>query len=128
MKPLSTAAYRYDAYPSCNLGTEVHTTLHLGLQAMNEIWGHGNHVQCMHPAAECIEGREDVGLQVPSRLVGDGFAHMLLVTVLQVLESWRVVLRGEFQIKLEDVRVYATQDIGYVTCVEVMNAGNAKGR
>lgn len=47
---------------------------------------------------------------------------------LQVLESWRVVLRGEFQIKLEDVRVHATQDIGYVTCVEVMNAGNAKGR
>ena len=47
---------------------------------------------------------------------------------LQVLESWRVVLRGDFQIKLEDVRVHATQDTGYVTCVEVMNAGNAKGR
>ena len=29
-------------------------------QAMQEIWGHGEHVQCLHPAANCIQGREDV--------------------------------------------------------------------
>ena len=38
------------------------------------------------------------------------------------------MLRGDFQIRLEDVRVYVTQNAGYVTCVEVMNAGNATGR
>ncbi|DBA72446.1 hypothetical protein WJX79_001674 [Trebouxia sp. C0005] len=77
---------------------------HCNLQAMKEIWGDGDHVQCLHPAANCIEGREDV------------------------LESWRLVLRGDFQIRLENVRVHATQTSGYVTCVEVMNAGNATGR
>ena len=39
-----------------------------------------------------------------------------------------MVLKGDFYIKLENVRVYATQDTGYVTCVEVMNAENSKGR
>lgn len=77
---------------------------HCSIQAMSDIWGHGDHVQCIHPAAECIEGREDV------------------------LESWRMVLRGDFYIKLENVRVHATEDAGYVTCVEVMNAENSKGR
>ncbi|KAL0049882.1 hypothetical protein WJX82_011628 [Trebouxia sp. C0006] len=77
---------------------------HCNLQAMKEIWGNGDQVQCLHPAANCIEGREDV------------------------LESWRLVLRGDFQIRLENVRVHATQTSGYVTCVEVMNAGNATGR
>lgn len=71
---------------------------------MQEIWGHGEHVQCLHPAANCIQGREDV------------------------LESWRLVLRGEFKMRLEDVRVHAMQDTGYVTCVEIMNAGEATGR
>lgn len=50
------------------------------------------------------------------------------VLPLQVLESWRMVLRGDFYIKLESLRVHATQDTGYVTCVEVMNAENTKGR
>jgi len=49
-------------------------------------------------------------------------------SAMQVLESWRLVLRGDFQIRLENVRVHATQTSGYVTCVEVMNAGNATGR
>ena len=46
----------------------------------------------------------------------------------QVLESWRLVLRGEFKIRLKNVRVHAMQDTGYVTCVEIMNAGEATGR
>lgn len=62
------------------------------------------------------------------RAKAHSMAHLLVTAASQVLESWRMVLRGEFQIKLENVRVHATQDTGYVTCVEVMNAGNAKGR
>ena len=30
------------------------------MQAMSEIWGSGEHVQCIHPAAGCIAGRESV--------------------------------------------------------------------
>lgn len=32
------------------------------VQAMGEIWGHGEHVQCTHPMAGCIAGREEVTL------------------------------------------------------------------
>ena len=31
---------------------------------MTDIWGHGEHIQCIHPAANCIEGRDSVSLQV----------------------------------------------------------------
>ena len=30
------------------------------MQAMSDIWGSGEHVQCIHPAAGCIAGRENV--------------------------------------------------------------------
>ena len=44
----------------------------------------GEHVQCIHPGAACIAGRE------------------------AVLEGWRLVLgSGRLRIKLQDVRVYA---------------------
>lgn len=47
----------------------------------------------------------------------------------QVLESWRFVLRGgRLKINLEDVRIFATDTTGYVTCVEVVDADDAKGR
>lgn len=29
-------------------------------QAMNDIWGEGEQVQCIHPAAACIAGRQNV--------------------------------------------------------------------
>lgn len=73
--------------------------------AMSRIWGNGEHVQCIHPVAECIAGREDV------------------------LKSWKLILSGgRLDIKLEDVRVYATDTMGYVTAVEVVNAEDSKGR
>lgn len=48
---------------------------------------------------------------------------------MQVLESWRLILRGgKMSITLEDVRVYAGDTLAYVTCVEVMDAGDSRGR
>jgi hypothetical protein len=74
--------------------------------AMSKIWGTGEHVQCIHPVANCIAGREDV------------------------LKSWQLILGGgRLDIELEDVRVYATGDsMGYVTAVEVVNTDDSKGR
>ncbi|CAK0783492.1 hypothetical protein CVIRNUC_006691 [Coccomyxa viridis] len=75
------------------------------LKAMSHIWGRGEHVQCIHPAAGCIAGRENV------------------------LESWQLVLRGQpMDINVEDVRVYARDGAAFVTCTEVMEAGNSRGR
>lgn len=73
--------------------------------AMSQIWGTGQHVQCIHPAAECIAGREDV------------------------MTSWKLILSsGRMNINLEDVRIYATDTEGYVTLVEVVDAEDSQGR
>jgi ketosteroid isomerase-like protein len=74
---------------------------------MSSIWGSGEHVQCIHPAAGCIAGRTSV------------------------LESWKLILgSGRVNISLEDVRVYADESSsgGFVTCVEVVDAGDTRGR
>jgi len=56
------------------------------LKDMSAIWGAGAHVQCIHPAAGCIAGRQSV------------------------LESWKLILgSGRLKIKLDDVRIYATE-------------------
>lgn len=51
---------------------------------------------------------------------------------IQVIESWRAMLRnvrpGAFKLKLEDVRVFAREDMGLVTCVEVIDTDDAIGR
>ena len=47
----------------------------------------------------------------------------------QVLESWRMILRGmPMNINLEDVRVCAREGAAFVTCTEVMDAGDSRGR
>ena len=49
--------------------------------------------------------------------------------LLQVLESWRVILRGApMDIRLEDVRVCARDGAAFVTCTEIMEAGDSRGR
>ena len=53
--------------------------------------------------------------------------------LLQVMESWASILRGvrpnAFKITLEDVRVFAlSETTGLVTCVEVVEADDSKGR
>ncbi|WPT15520.1 F-box protein SKIP8 [Picochlorum sp. SENEW3] len=74
--------------------------------AMAKIWGSGAHVQCIHPAAECIAGREDV------------------------LASWKLILASSqrMDIELEDVRIYATDTQGIVTVVEVVDTEESRGR
>ena len=74
-------------------------------KAMAAVWGEGEHVQCIHPGSGCIAGSE------------------------AVLESWKVILgSARVKIQLHDVRIYATETEGYVTCVEVMDAGDSKGK
>lgn len=78
------------------------------LDEMRRVWGRGEHVQCVHPGGECVAG-DDL-----------------------VIESWGLVLssvsRGNFVIRLEDVRVYAGEREGFVTCVEVVSSGGDEGR
>jgi hypothetical protein len=48
---------------------------------------------------------------------------------MQVMESWRLILRGPgMSIEVQDVCVYAADALAYVTCVEVMEAGDSRGR
>ena len=48
------------------------------------------------------------------------------------MESWKSILSNirprAFKIDLEDVRVDATETTGFVTCVEIMDADDSKGR
>ncbi len=50
----------------------------------------------------------------------------------KVLESWRSILAGvrprAFRIDLDDVRVWANDNSGFVTCVEVIDADDSMGR
>jgi len=56
------------------------------LKDMSAIWGKGEHIQCIHPVAGCIAGRQNV------------------------LESWKLVFgNGRLKIMLDDIRIYATE-------------------
>lgn len=75
------------------------------LAGMAAAWGEGEHVQCVHPGAAVIAGRGPV------------------------LESWKAVLgSGRMAISLQDVRIFATEAEGFVTCVEVLEAADSRGR
>lgn len=75
------------------------------LPAMGEVWGKGEHVQCIHPLGSCVAGRQ------------------------AVMESWKMILgTGRLRITLEDVRVYASDSHAFVTCVEVTESGEGRGR
>eukprot|EP00882_Tetradesmus_deserticola_P005545 GHRQ01005839.1.p1 GENE.GHRQ01005839.1~~GHRQ01005839.1.p1 ORF type:complete len:214 (+),score=39.44 GHRQ01005839.1:208-849(+) len=79
------------------------------IKEMNTVWGKGDHIQIVHPGSACIAGRE------------------------LVMESWAAILKGvrpnAFKIGLEDVRVFALSDTqGLVTCLEVMDADDSRGR
>ena len=55
----------------------------------------------------------------------------IYIYILQVLESWRTILRGgqfKWTMRLEDVRIYAADTTAFVTCIEVMDAGDSHGR
>eukprot|EP00199_Chlamydomonas_sp_CCMP681_P005854 CAMPEP_0119108864 /NCGR_PEP_ID=MMETSP1180-20130426/15869_1 /TAXON_ID=3052 ORGANISM="Chlamydomonas cf sp, Strain CCMP681" /NCGR_SAMPLE_ID=MMETSP1180 /ASSEMBLY_ACC=CAM_ASM_000741 /LENGTH=230 /DNA_ID=CAMNT_0007094535 /DNA_START=57 /DNA_END=749 /DNA_ORIENTATION=+ len=78
------------------------------VKEMESIVGQGEHVQVVHPGSNCIAGRE------------------------AVIESWRSLLVNvrprAFKLALEDVRVWANDTCGTVTCVEVINADDSTGR
>ncbi|PSC68639.1 F-box SKIP8 [Micractinium conductrix] len=75
------------------------------LAAMSEVWGSGEHVQCIHPLSGCVAGRK------------------------AVIYSWKAILgSGRLRITLEDVRVYAADGHGFVTCVELTESSEGKGR
>lgn len=95
---------------------------------MEDVWGYGEHIQCMHPAANCIASRTLVSLFACVCLKRASLRCFNAVLLVKVLESWGVVLQGDYDIRLEEVRVHVTQNMAFVTCVEVMNAGNATGR
>jgi hypothetical protein len=48
------------------------------------------------------------------------------------MDSWKAILKNvrprAFRISLDDVRVFASDGHGFVTCVEVMDADDTKGR
>eukprot|EP00850_Spirogloea_muscicola_P010434 SM000061S19261 [mRNA] locus=s61:481329:483131:- [translate_table: standard] len=73
---------------------------------MEQVWSHGDHVQCIHPGSNCIAGRD------------------------LVMQSWDLVLGSarDLRIGLEDVRVLASGSLGVVTCVEVMQSTGSAGR
>jgi hypothetical protein len=76
---------------------------------MERVWAEGDHVQVVHPGAPPISGRRAVDA------------------------SWRAILAGvrpgAFRITAEDVRVViAGDDVGVVTCVEVVEADDGRGR
>ena len=54
---------------------------------MEDIWGHGEHIQCMHPAANCIEGRDLVSLVVPPAVA---LGRTNVIAVLAVYRSLKV--------------------------------------
>lgn len=78
------------------------------IEEMSRVWGKGDHVTTIHPGAGVISGRE------------------------HVMESWRATLRGvrpnAFRITVNDVRVFASESHGWVTCTEVVEADDSRGR
>ena len=48
------------------------------------------------------------------------------------MDSWKAIMRnvrpGAFKVKLEDVRVFARGEMGFVTCVEIIDADDSTGR
>ncbi|KAK9826071.1 hypothetical protein WJX74_010399 [Apatococcus lobatus] len=84
----------YQAFAACDM------------KGMERIWGHGDHIQCMHPQSPIVAGRD------------------------MVLQSWEVIFQGAkgFPVELEDVRYSVGQTAAYVTCLERVGQGDRKGR
>jgi len=68
----------------------------LDLRAMDEVWGHGAHVKCVHPGWPLLTGWE------------------------AVRASWEAIFANtqEMSFTLTDVRVTEAGDLAWVTCTE----------
>eukprot|EP00899_Mesostigma_viride_P000571 jgi/Mesvir1/10514/Mv21762-RA.1 len=86
----------YDAFQSCDR------------EAMGTLWDKQGEVHCIHPAAMCIAGYDEV------------------------MSSWEMVFSAganSLAISLDDVQVNVAGDMAYVTCIEVVRSTNgSKGR
>ncbi|KAI3433936.1 hypothetical protein D9Q98_003738 [Chlorella vulgaris] len=75
------------------------------LAKMSEVWGKGEHVQCIHPLCACIAGRT------------------------AVMEGWKAILgSSRMKIEIEDVRIFASDTQAFVTCLEITESGESRGR
>ncbi|KAK7287602.1 hypothetical protein RIF29_00883 [Crotalaria pallida] len=75
------------------------------LAAMQAMWAKRDEVCCVHPGLKGISGYDDV------------------------IESWNIVWANyEFplEIKLEDIKVHARGDMGYVTCMEFVKTKGSR--
>ena len=95
---------------------------------MARAWGFGDHVSCTHPGAATIVGREQARRCqrcAPSRPL-----RSRAPPPAQVLASWDAVFSGggKLKIRLQDVVMHATDSLGYITCVEVVDSGSQTGR
>eukprot|EP00884_Botryococcus_braunii_P005402 jgi/Botrbrau1/14863/Bobra.0326s0009.1 len=70
---------------------------------MSEIWGSGEHVQCIHPGSACLAGRKEV------------------------LQGWDMILQhcGPMDILIADVRIFLNDNLAVVTCLELMSTNDA---
>ena len=78
------------------------------MRAMRAVWGVGDHVQCLHPGSACISGDT------------------------QVMASWEIVFSSMppgqgLDVNCEQVRVHATSDWGFITCVERVDSDSGVG-
>jgi hypothetical protein len=63
---------------------------------MDLVWGHGEHVRCIHPGWCLLVGWE------------------------AVRQSWEAIFKGaeEMRFSITDIRPYVNGDLGWVTCTE----------
>ena len=98
-----------------NAVEEANAAFYRAFEAMNfndmeQVWGFGDHVQCIHPGTGCIAGREDV------------------------LNSWRHIFAPAaagapgLQIDVTDVRVRISDSMAFVTCTERVDAAETGGK
>lgn len=68
----------------------------LDLAEMDLVWGHGEHVRCIHPGWCLLVGWE------------------------AVRQSWEAIFKGaeEMRFSITDIRPYVNGDLGWVTCTE----------
>ncbi len=79
---------------------------------------------------QCLVAEEkEAAMQAVHFVALSSLQQSLGNNMMQVLESWRLVLRGlPMEITLEDVRVCVRDSAAFVTCTEVMEAGDSRGR
>lgn len=74
------------------------------MQAMERIWGQGEHVQCMHPQAPIIAGREMVSPET-------SWSHELFTLHLE----WSLMPSGAVE-RADSIELHAADASGWFLC------------